>query len=69
MREKAQNEAQPTVFQLPRRSRAQHLAEHEADIERADVNQLALENILRSAQCATSHPAGLIAMSETSFGS
>ncbi len=63
----AQNQVCRAVLQLSRRSHTQHLAQHQADVERADVNQLAFEYVLPSAQGAASHSAGLVAMSEASF--
>jgi hypothetical protein len=55
------------VAQLSRLPGAQHLAQHQADVECADMNQQALENILPSVQGAASHSAGLVAMSKGSF--
>ena len=44
------------VSQLPRRSRTQQLAQDQAQVERAHVDQLPLQNILASAQMARRMP-------------
>ena len=46
----AQNKLNGAVFQLSRRARAQQLAQDQAQVERADMNQLPLQNVVPSAQ-------------------
>jgi len=65
--DKAQNQTCRPVLQLSWRTRAQHLAQHQADVERADVDQQTLENILSSVQGAASHRTGFVAMGKGSF--
>ena len=48
--EKAQNQASEAVSQLTRRARAQQFAQDQAQVERADMNQLPLQDILAPAQ-------------------
>src|ERR1019366_8393696 len=56
-----------TVFQLARRARAQPFAQDQAQIERAHVDQLPLQNVFVSAQMATPHPARLVAVREAAL--
>src|ERR1039458_2065661 len=70
----AQQEAQKsgkhlpnTVFQLPWRARTQQFAQDQAQVERADMDQLPLQNVFVSAQMATPHAARLVAVRETAL--
>ena len=51
-----------TVSQLPRSARAEHLAQNQAQVERAHMHQLPLQNVLPSPQVAAPHAARFIAM-------
>ena len=53
--EKAPDKPYSPVSQLSWRSCAQHLPQDETDIERTDVDQQTLQNIVSSAQGATPH--------------
>ncbi|HZL65971.1 MAG TPA: hypothetical protein VFC29_01430 [Candidatus Limnocylindrales bacterium] len=64
---KEQNQLGEAVSPLPRRARTQHLAQDQAQVERADMNQLPLQNVLVSAQVRAPHPAGLVAVREAAF--
>src|SRR5262249_11462128 len=59
---KRRNKGRFAIPQLPRRSRSQNLAENQAQVERADVNQLSLQNVLSPAQVCSSHSAGFVAV-------
>ena len=48
--EKSQYETCGSVFHLSRRARAQQLAQDQAQVERADMNQLPFEDVLAPAQ-------------------
>src|SRR5665213_1594815 len=63
----AQNEACGSVFQLSWRACAQQLAQDQAQVEPADMNQLPLQDILPSAQVAPPHAAGLVAVGEAAL--
>src|ERR1019366_4456032 len=63
----AQNEACGSVFQLSWRSRAQQLAQDQAQVERADMNQLPLQDVLAPAQMAAPQAAGLVAVGKAAF--
>src|ERR1035441_9493830 len=56
-----------TVFQLPWRARTQQFAQDQAQVERADMDQLPLQNVFVSAQMATPHAARLVAVRETAL--
>jgi hypothetical protein len=56
-----------TVFQLARRARTQQLAQNQAQVERAHVDQLPLQNVVPSAQMATPHPARFVTMCEAAL--
>ena len=59
---KAQKKPCRAVFQLSGLTRSQHFPQHQADVERADVDQQTLQNILMSAQGAAPHSARLAAV-------
>jgi predicted RNA methylase len=68
--QKAQKEGKhlpSTVVQLARRARTQQFAQDQAQIERAHVDQLPLQNVFVSAQMATPHPARLVAVREAAL--
>ena len=48
------------VVPLPRRARAEQLAEDQAEIETGDMNQLPLEDVVVLAQMCAPHAAGLV---------
>lgn len=52
---------------LPRGSRTQQLAQDQAQVEGADMNQLPLQNVLLSAQVRAPHAAGVVAVREAAF--
>src|ERR1035441_768370 len=56
-----------TVFQLARRARTQQLAQDQAQVEPAHMDQLPLQNVFVSAQMATPHPARLVAVREAAL--
>ena len=58
------NKPGKAVLQLSRRTGTDQSAEDQAQIERADVNQLAFENILVTAQMSSPHGSGFVTMSE-----
>jgi len=55
------------VFQLPRRTRSQHLSQNQAQVEPAHVDQLPLQNIFVSAQMAAPQPARFVTMREATL--
>jgi len=55
------------IPQLARRSRSQQRAEDQTQIERADMNQQALQNILMSSQMRASHSSGVVAVRKARF--
>jgi hypothetical protein len=55
------------IPQLPRRSRSQQRAEDQTQIERADMNQQALQNILMPSQMRASHSSGVVAVRKAPF--
>jgi hypothetical protein len=65
--EKAQNEACGSVFQLPWRSSAQQLAQDQAQVKRADVDQLPFQDVLAPAQVTAPQTAGLVAVGEAAL--
>ena len=65
--EEAQNQPSGAVLPLSRRARAEQLAQNQAQVERADMNQLPLQNVLPSSQVAAPHAARFIAMREAAF--
>src|ERR1019366_9596600 len=65
--EQAQNEACGSVFQLSWRARAQQLAQDQAQVERADMNQRPLQNILLPAQVTAPQTAGLVAVGKAAL--
>src|ERR1035438_7721751 len=65
--EKAQDEAYGSVFQLSWRSRAQQLAQDQAQVERADMNQLPLQDVLAPAQVTAPQAAGLVAVGKAAL--
>src|ERR1019366_1416575 len=56
-----------TVSPLPRRARTQQCAQDQAQIERAHVDPLPLQNVFVSAQMATPHRARLVAVREAAL--
>jgi len=46
---------------------SQHLPQHQADVERADVDQQTLQYILVSAQCAAPHSARFVAVGKAAL--
>src|ERR1019366_5543345 len=60
-------EALPCSFKLSGLTRSQHLPQHQADVERADVDQPTLQNILMSAQGAAPHSARFVAVGKAAF--
>jgi hypothetical protein len=58
------NEHATAVLPFPRRACAQQLAQNQAQIERAHMDQLPLENVFVSAQMAASHSTRLVAVRE-----
>jgi hypothetical protein len=62
-----QNHRRTQVSQLSRGARAQEFAQDQAQIERAHVDQLPLQNVFVSAQMATPHAARLVAVREAAL--
>src|SRR5271157_2891712 len=62
-----QNVRARAVSQLSRRARAQQLAQDQAQVERADVNQLPLQDVVSSAQLAAPHTTGFVAVREAAL--
>src|SRR6266446_8899300 len=56
-----------SVLPLPRRARTQQFAQDQAQIERAYMDQLPLQNVFVSAQMATPHPSRLVAVREAAL--
>ena len=56
--------ASEAISQFSWRTRSQQIAEDQAQIERSDVNQKSLENVLVSPQMRPSHPTGIVAVRE-----
>src|SRR5271156_4421366 len=65
--EEAQNQPCSAVLPLSRCARAEHLAQNQAQVERAHMHQLPLQNVLPSPQVAAPHAARFIAMREAAF--
>ena len=61
---KSKKNRRMTVFPFSRSTRSQQATEYQAQIERADVNQQSLENVLVPAQMRPSHSTGIVAMRE-----
>jgi hypothetical protein len=57
------NENNPTA-KLPRRAGAQSLPEDQTEVERADVNQLPLQDIFAAPQIDSPHGSGFVAVRE-----
>ena len=55
------------VSQLSRCARSQQLAHDQAQVERADMDQLPLQNVAVPAQVCAPHAAGFVAMREAAF--
>jgi hypothetical protein len=55
------------VFQLARRTRSQQLAQNQAQVERSDMDQLPLQNVLPSSEMAAPHAARLVAVRKAAF--
>jgi len=55
------------VFQLAWRTRSQQLAQNQTQVERSDMDQLPLQNVLSSSQMAAPHAARLVAVREAAF--
>ena len=64
---KAEKKPCHAVFQLSGLTRSQHLPQHQADVERADVDQQTLQNILMSAQGAAPHPTRFVTVGKAAF--
>ena len=62
-----QNARAQAVSQLSRRARTQQLAQNQAQVEGADMNQLPLQDVVPSAQVAAPQAAGFVAMCEAAF--
>src|SRR5271165_5476606 len=62
-----QNKPAKAVSQLSRRARTQQLAQDQAQVERADMNQVPLQDVVSSAQVAAPHPTRLVAMREAAL--
>ena len=62
-----QNARAKAVSQLSRRARTQQLAQDQAQVERADVNQLPLQDVVPSPQVAAPHPTRLVAVREATL--
>jgi hypothetical protein len=62
-----QNEACGSIFQLSRSARTQQLAQDQAQVERADMNQRPLQDILPPAQVAAPQTAGLVAVGKAAL--
>src|SRR2546427_8894636 len=59
---KCKNKRRKPISQLPGSAGSQQRAEDQAQIERPDVNQLAIENVAMSSSMRPSHPAGVVVM-------
>src|SRR2546426_675104 len=59
---KCKNKRRKPISQLPGSAGSQQRAEDQAQIERPDVNQLALEDVGMPSEVPLSHPAGVVAM-------
>jgi hypothetical protein len=64
---KTQKKPCRAVPQFSRRTRAERLPQYEADVERADVDQQTLQNILMPAQRAAPHPTRFVAVGKAAF--
>src|SRR3974390_2518464 len=62
-----QNARAKAVSQLARRARTQQLAQDQAQVEGANMNQLPLQNVVPSAQVAAPQPAGLVTVRKAAF--
>jgi hypothetical protein len=67
MPDETRNQSFRPVLQFSRLPGAQHPAQDQADVECAEMNRQALENILPSLKGAASHSAALITMSKGWF--
>jgi hypothetical protein len=56
-----------TISPFSRGTRSQQAAEDQAQIERADMKQQSLEDVLMPAQMGPSHSTGIVAMREASL--
>ena len=65
--QKAQKKPCRAVFQLSGLACTQHLPQHQADVERADVDQQTLQNVLMSAQGAAPHSARFVAVGKAAL--
>ncbi len=65
--EKARNETCGSVFQLPWRSSAQQLAQDQAQVKRADVDQHPLQYVLAPANVSAPQTAGLVAVGKAAL--
>ena len=65
--EEAQNQPSGAVVPLSRRARAEQIAQNQTQVERADMNQLPLQDVLAPAQVAAPHAAGLVAVRKAAF--
>jgi hypothetical protein len=63
----AYHEPAQAISQFPWRARSQQLAQDQAQVERAHMNQLSLQHVVASAQMATSHPTRLVAVREAAL--
>src|SRR5687768_4657685 len=61
-RRKATIQGDSAALQTPRRADAEQLSHQQTQIERADVDQEALEDVVVTAQMHASHPAGFVQM-------
>jgi len=61
------NKPRQPISQLPRGSRSQQRAEDQAQIERTEMNQQALQNVLMSSQMCSSHSPGVVAVRKAPF--
>ena len=62
-----QNARAKAVSQLSRRARTQQLAQDQAQVECADMNQLPLQDVVPSPQVAAPHPTRLVAVREAAL--
>jgi hypothetical protein len=65
--EEPQNKLGGPVSQFPWRSCTQRLAQNQAEVERTDMNQQTLQDVLVPAQGASTHSTGFVAVGKTSF--
>ena len=62
-----QNARAQAVSQLSRRACTQQLAQNQAQVEGADMNQLPLQDVVPSAQVAAPQAAGLVTVREAAL--